>query len=63
MSDECLFCSGKVNTDPASENGHQWKDLKHIEDFKVIKQPKVDHYELRIRSTVIIEKDVDLASI
>ena len=63
MSDECLFCSGKVNDDPVSENGHQWKDLKHIEDFKIYKLPRVDYYSLRMRSTVIIENEIDYANI
>ena len=63
IEDECEFCSGKVNADPASANWHTWKDMEHGEDFIVTKLPQVEYYELKMISTVIIGNEVDICAI
>lgn len=63
MYDECLFCSGEVNDDPVSDNWHTWRNMRHGEDFKITKLPSVEYYELVMRSTVIIDKEVDYCNI
>ena len=64
IKDKCPFCSGKVNEDPVSDNWHTWRDMQHGVDFKVLKLPKVEYYELILRSTIVAENDeVDTCNI